>query len=252
MEKKNNNGIVIILTGVIIVILVVLCVLFATNTIILNSKEVTDNNKEPIVDNEKQEENVNKENLEIYDVVLKQYSDIIKSNLDDTFEYTDEYNYVFYELPYVGEVKKHDWYYAYYDINNDSNSELLIAHYYPEYNIPYFVDIIYSYKDNKIVKLDNYWSRSRLYEIYDNGIIVGNGSGGARYSSYSFSTINDDLSLNKKECVVAYKNDNSGTIESIMCDSIVSNINTIDELIASNVNNGKKISIEKLNWKKIN
>ena len=251
MEKKNNNGIVIILMGVIIVILAALCILFATNTIILNSKEVNDNNKESIVDNEKQEESVNQENLEIYDVVLKQYSDIIKSNLDDTFEYTNEYNYVFSETPYIGEIKKNDWYYTYYDINNDSNSELLIAHDYSKYDIPYFVDVIYSYKDNKIVKLDNYWSRSRLYAIYDNGKIVGNGSGGAMYSSYSFSTINSDLSLNKKECEVTYKNDNSGTIESITCNSIVSNINTIDELIDNNVNNGKKNSLEKLKWNKI-
>ena len=36
MEKKNNNGVVIMLMGVIIVILAVLCVLFATGTININ------------------------------------------------------------------------------------------------------------------------------------------------------------------------------------------------------------------------
>ena len=39
MEKKNNKGI-IILMGVIILILVVLCILFATNTITFNHKEI--------------------------------------------------------------------------------------------------------------------------------------------------------------------------------------------------------------------
>ena len=39
MEKKNNKGI-IILMGVIIVILAVLCILFATNTITFNHKEI--------------------------------------------------------------------------------------------------------------------------------------------------------------------------------------------------------------------
>ena len=39
MEKRNNN-IVIILMGVIIIILAVLCVLFATNTITFNHKEI--------------------------------------------------------------------------------------------------------------------------------------------------------------------------------------------------------------------
>ena len=39
MEKKNNKGI-IILIGVIIIILAVLCVLFATNTITFNHKEI--------------------------------------------------------------------------------------------------------------------------------------------------------------------------------------------------------------------
>ena len=47
MEKKNNNGVVIMLMGVIIVILAVLCVLFATGTININgigSSDDTSNN----------------------------------------------------------------------------------------------------------------------------------------------------------------------------------------------------------------
>ena len=39
MEKKNN-GLVIILMGIIIVILIALCILFATNTITFNHKEI--------------------------------------------------------------------------------------------------------------------------------------------------------------------------------------------------------------------
>ena len=39
MSKKSNKGI-IILMGVIILILVVLCILFATNTITFNHKEI--------------------------------------------------------------------------------------------------------------------------------------------------------------------------------------------------------------------
>ena len=38
MEKKNNNGIVIILMGIIIIILSVLCVLFATDKLVFKSE----------------------------------------------------------------------------------------------------------------------------------------------------------------------------------------------------------------------
>ncbi|MEE3343824.1 MAG: hypothetical protein VZS44_07030 [Bacilli bacterium] len=245
MEKNNN--LVIIIMGVIIVILTVLCILFATGTISLN------NNKCHIADNVNGKESEEKNDgdqlyKEVYNEVIKQYSEVINSNLANDHDYSSSYPYAYNEIMIIDAVKKKDWYYTYYDINHDNIMELLVAN---TYENEKFVDIIYSHNGNNIVTIDSYMARDRLYGIYDNGIIVGNGSGGALYSGYDFSTIKDDLSLDSKHYSITYKADNSGSIEKIELDGNIVNYNSIDELINSNTNNGKKIDLNNLTWTQI-
>ena len=67
MEKKNNNGVVIMLMGVIIVILAVLCVLFATGTININgigsSDDTSNNVKDTSINEETSENDITQEEI---------------------------------------------------------------------------------------------------------------------------------------------------------------------------------------------
>lgn len=248
--KDDKKNIIILLMGVAIVILLVLCVVLLINTIKLN-----DNISEPIKNSEKQEvENDNTSNEEnrnkIYDEVIKQYSSIINGDFDDNYDYTGEYKYIVHEYPFVSYIKKSKWIYTYYDINKDGISEMLIAsNDINQYNDNAFIHVIYTNNGKEIMKVDNYWSRNRFYGIYDNGYIVNNGSGGALVSGYDFITINNDQSINRKICIVNYGTES--IIESIECDNKKTDYNSVDELIISNIKNGKKIDLNTLTWNEI-
>lgn len=71
MQKKNSNGIIIVLMGIIIVILSVLCVLFATDKIVLNSANNKNYNTEEKNNNNSKTQNDNQEETK------KDYSNFI-------------------------------------------------------------------------------------------------------------------------------------------------------------------------------
>lgn len=94
MEKKNNNGVVIMLMGVIIVILAVLCVLFATDTITFN-KNINDSN----LTNESQtkdESNANKSetvltNEDALTIIKEVYNKFVKFDSFSAVEFCGDY-----------------------------------------------------------------------------------------------------------------------------------------------------------------
>ena len=239
--KKNNNGALIgLLIGIIVMLLIVVG-LFATNTISLNTKEKNNSNKTTNNTEEKQTTS----DIDIYQEVINQYKEIINSNLSDEEINQDKYNYASYTNCGTYQcLKENKWYYTYYDINKDNHDELLISY---ESDNKHFVTTIYTNDGTNIKEVAKYWSRNRLYGIYDNGLIVTNGSGGATVAGYSFQTI--DKSIDKDYEV----NYNNSEIESIidMKTEKKTDYNTVEELLSDNIGNNQKVDLEKLTWNEI-
>ena len=245
MKKKNSNGTLIgLLIGIIIMLLIVVG-LFTTNTLSLNTKEKNNSNET----NEKSKANIEeKQNIssnDIYQEVINQYKEIINSNLSDEEINQDKYNYASYtDCGTYQCLKENKWYYTYYDIDKDNHDELLISY---ESDNKHFVTTIYTNDGTNIKEVAKYWSRNRLYGIYDNGLIVTNGSGGATVEGYSFQTI--DKSTDKDYEV----NYNNSEIESIidMKTEKKTDYNTVEELLSDNIGNNQKVDLEKLTWNEI-
>lgn len=89
MEKEKNNRGVIILLIVIIVILAVLCVLFATDTITLNTKTSENTTKETNNSQSNTSENNNSITKEEATSILKTASDIL-GNISNGYPYCGE------------------------------------------------------------------------------------------------------------------------------------------------------------------
>lgn len=115
MEQKNYNKVIIALLVVIIIILSVLCILFATGTISLKSKEITnDSNKQTnenvdsdvtntIDDNSQKEEEKQNEQGAIETTLTKDEAmDIVKSVMKKSF------NYIYALSPDCGDRNKND------------------------------------------------------------------------------------------------------------------------------------------------
>ena len=241
MEKKNNNGVLIgLLIGIIVMLLIVVG-LFVTNTISLNTKEKNNSNKPTNNTEEKQTTS----SSDIYQEVINQYKEIINSNLSDEEINQDKYNYASYtDCGTYQCLKENKWYYTYYDIDKDNRDELLISY---ESDNKHFVTTIYTNAGTNIKEVAKYWSRNRLYGIYDNGLIVTNGSGGATIEGYSFQTI--DKSTDKDYEI----NYNNSEVESIidMKTEKKTNYKTIEELLSDNIGNNQKVNLEKLTWNEI-
>lgn len=241
MKKKNNNGTLIgLLIGIIIILLIVVG-LFATNTISFNTKEKNSSNKTTNNTEEKQ----NTSNNDIYQEVINQYKEIINSNLSDEEINQEKYNYASYtDCGTYQCLKENKWYYTYYDIDKDNHDELLISY---DSDNKHFVTTIYTNDGTNIKEVAKYWSRNRLYGIYDNGLIVTNGSGGATLEGYSFQTI--DKSTDKDYEV----NYNNSEIESIidMKTEKKADYNTVEELLSDNIGNNQKVNLENLTWNEI-
>ena len=242
MKKKNNSsGILVgILIGVIVMLLIVVG-LFATNTFSLNAKEKNNSNKTTNNTEEKQ----NTSNNDIYQEVINQYKEIINSDLSDEEIDRDKYNYASYvDCGNYQCLKENKWYYAYYDIDKDSRDELLIS-----YNTDnkYFITTIFTNDGTNIKEVAKYWSRNTLYGIYDNGVIVTHGSGGANIGGYLFQTIDKSID---KDYEVKYNNSEIESITDTKTEE-KTNYNTVEELLDDNLKNTKEIDLEKLTWNEI-
>ena len=228
MKKKNNNGALVgLLIGIIIMLLVVVG-LFATNTLSLNTKEKNNSNETNEKSKANTEEKQNTLSNDIYQEVINQYKEIINSNLSDEEINQDKYNYASYtDCGTYQCLKENKWYYTYYDIDKDNHDELLISY---DTDNKHFVTTIFT-NDG----------------IYDNGLIVTNGSGGATIEGYSFQTI--DKSTDKDYEV----NYNNSKIESIidMKTEKKTDYNTVEELLSDNIGNNQKVDLEKLTWNEI-
>ena len=239
--KKNNNGALIgLLIGIIVMLLIVVG-LFATNTISLNTKEKNNSNKTTNNTNEKKTTS----KLDIYQEVINQYKEIINSNLSDEEINQDKYNYATYtDCGTYQCLKENKWYYTYYDVDKDNHDELLISY---DSDNKHFVTTIYTNDGTNIKEVAKYWSRNRLYGIYDNGLIVTNGSGGATLEGYSFQTIDNSTD---KDYEVNY---NNSEVESIidMKTEKKTNYKTVEELLSDNIGNNQKVDLEKLTWNEI-
>ena len=257
MKKKNNNGIIVgVLIGVIIILLIVI-VLFATNIISFNTKEnnnsnnaneknYSNNTNENIKENN--DEKQNKSNNDIYQEIINQYKEIKNNETSEEAEIDhNRYNYVFFaDCNSYQCIKQNKWYYNYYDINKDNQEEILIS-YYDDYTKKKFVTSIFTSDGTSIKKFAEYWSRSRLYGIYDNGLIVENGSSGASVSYFGFKTI--DNSINKEYTL----NYSESKVESIVETNTENKTNytSEEELLSDNIGNNQKIDLEKLTWNEI-
>lgn len=239
--KKNNNGALIgLLIGIIVMLLIVVG-LFATNTISLNTKEKNNSNKTTNNTEEKQTTS----DIDIYQEVINQYKEIINSNLSDEEINQDKYNYASYtDCGTYQCLKENKWYYTYYDINKDNHDELLISY---DSDNKHFVTTIYTNDGTNIKEVAKYWSRNRLYGIYDNGLIVTNGSGGATLEGYSFQTIDKSID---KDYEVNYNNSEVESIIDIKTEK-KTDYKTIEELLSDNIGNNQKVDLEKLTWNEI-
>lgn len=250
MEESKNKNVIIALLIVIIVILAALCVLFATGTITFN-KSKTDNNitVENASNNTKKEDNtVNEINTEkedqtsYYEPIIDEYKKYIAASGDNREDYTYVNVVDTYSYDELDAQRKLDWYYALYDINKDGTDELFVAY---KQNNEYTVLNIFTYENNAIKKSEEYWGRSRFNAVYDNGIIVGNGSSSATEDVYSFNTLNG----NKTYFVIIF----DGNSQTIKTDSYVdTSYTSIEDMIKDNTKYANKVDIKTFNWKSIN
>ena len=244
---KNNSGFIIGLLVGLIIMLVAVIFLFVTNTIgINNSKTVNgdDSVKERMQEENKTETSDNLDNVR-YSLIIDEYRSAMNDgNYEDDSNKYSNINTNMLHL-YHSNGKNVIFNYAFYDINGDGKNEMIVG------DGSEGIYEIYTYDGSKVERFFNSVCLGErcAAQIYDNGIVYFNGSGGASVHSYSFYKIGSDGY--SKEIIKSYiaEYDESGNVT--ITDDVtkaVTSFKKSDELIASVVGNGKVVDLSKINW----
>lgn len=185
-----------------------------------------------------------------YSSVISEYSKAMKDDnfVDDNDSETKYPNINYTMIAYYHMYNSVIFNYTYYDINKDGKDELIVG------NAEDSIYEVYTYDGNKAVRfLDSNCLGDRCSaELWDNGIIYFEGSGGAYIHGLDFYKIADDGYSRKivSSYEVEYDEDKNVTITDNKTNK-KTNYSTDEQVISDVKGNANTMDLSKLDWKEI-
>lgn len=260
-QKKSGKKVTIIL-GIIVFILVLAAGVLAGVMISGNGNKIIKQVEDKIVNN-KEEKKIETNEEEVYASVINDYKNAINEYDEEDYDILEKieskYPNVNPTIVFMSNRTSRNMeqdakvQYAYYDIDKNGISELIVGIGYNNGN-SFYEGAIYSYnKDSNSVEKVFYqdtMERGSL-SVYDNGIIFSEGSGGAALHYYEFGKISQDgHSYELIESIEEeYIQENSNPVYKNYETNQKLNYNSLDEIKAKYLNNSNAVKYS--NFKKI-
>ena len=188
------------------------------------------------------------ENETKYNSIIEEYKKAMEDeNFENDTTYETKYPNINYTMMhYYHTYNSVTFNYLYYDINKDNKDELIIGN-------GNSIIAIHAYNGTSSISLfENRCLGDRCQvELWDNGIMFFEGSGGAAYHSYEFYKLgNDGYSKETiKKYYVEYKDNEVKTFTVTDRDTNeIVDFKSTDDIVASIKGNAKDVDLSKLNW----